>query len=632
VPDLAPVPRLGRARDWPFAIAAMGLALGFAALAIRLWQADLSVPLRPGNDATQVLMLAKAIIDHGWYLHIPELGAPYGLSLSDFPAAAGDSISMLLFRFFALFTTNPAVVVNLYFLAGFPLVAGSAFLVLRRLGVSRPTGTVVAALYALLPPHFLRGEMHLFLGAYVSAPIGCYLILRTLGDEPIFVRARSRSRARSPASSWLSPRNLRPLGLCVLIGALGTDYAIFTIVLLILCSAIGVAWSRRPRRLVSPTVLCVAIAATLGLQYLPTVIYHASHGPNPVVGKRYPFESENYGLKLGALILPQPEDRIAPLAAIGKAYATQEDDLGPPNEDSYDTLGLIGAIGFLGLLAFGIGAIVRRGPPSGPPSVAHRAALATLVAVLAGVAGGFPIVFAIFVTPDVRAWNRIAVFIGFFALLAVALVLDRVRSRLAGDPRRRLIASGILAAVLLFGVYDQTNNGPAFVPPYSQYVASAHSTSALVAGIERELPRGASVWQLPYTGFPETPPHAAELSYDQLVPYLYSHGLHWSAAALLGRPTDWQARLTKVPLASELPGVSAAGFDGVLVDRRAYKDAGVAVVAELTRLVGPPSITSADRRYAFFDLRSYGRALLARIGPEKLEALARATVGPGAPT
>jgi len=253
------------------------------------------------------------------------------------------------------------------------------------------------------------------------------------------------------------------------------------------------------------------------------------------------------------------------------------------------------------------------------------------VAVFAGVAGGFPILFAIFVTPDVRAWNRIAVFIGFFALLAVALVLDRVRSALTGR-RRGLAAWAILVAVLLFGVYDQTNNGPAFVPPYSTYVASAHSTSALVAAIERELPRGASVWQLPYTGFPETPPHAAELPYDQLVPYLYSHGLHWSGGALLGRATDWQARLTKLPLASVLPGVSAAGFDGVLVDRLAYKDAGVATVDELTRLVGPPSMTSRNRRYAFFDLRSYGRVLLARIGPAKLAALARATVGPGAPT
>jgi phosphoglycerol transferase len=412
------------------------------------------------------------------------------------------------------------------------------------------------------------------------------------------------------------------LALCLLIGALGTDYAIFTIALIVVCSLIGVAWVRRPRRLVSPLILCTAIAATLAVQYLPTVIYHARNGPNPVVGKRNPFESELYGLKVAALVLPQPQDRIAPLATIGKAYAAQERDLGPANEDSFDTLGLIGALGFLGLLALGLGAIVRRGPPSGPRSLANRAALATIVAVLAGIAGGFPILFAIFVTPEVRAWNRIAVFIGFFALLAVALVLDRVRSWLARD-RRRLAAWGILGAILLFGIYDQTNNGPAFVPAYAQYAASARSTGALVASIERQLPRGASVWQLPYTGFPETPPHAAELPYDQLVPYLYSHGLKWSGGALLGRPTDWQARLTKVPL----PGVAAGGFDGILVDRRAYKDAGAAVVRELTHALGPPALASRDRRYTFFDLRPYARTLRARFGPAFVAALARATVG-----
>jgi hypothetical protein len=601
----------------------MAMALGFAALAIKLWRADFSAPLRPGADATQVLMLAKAIIDHGWYLHIPELGAPYGLSLADFPAAAGDTFSMLLFRFFALFTSNPAVVVNLYFLAGFPLVALSAVLVLRRLGVSRPTSAVIAALYALLPPHFLRGEQHLFLGAYISAPIGCYLILRTLGDKPLFVRARSGSGL----SNWISRGNLAPLALCVLIGALGSDYAIFTIALILVCSLIGVAWTRHPRRLVSPAVLCAAIAVTLAVQYLPTIIYHASHGPNLVAGRRNPFESEIYGLKVAALVLPLPQDRIAPLATIGRAYAAQEDDLGPPNEDSRDALGLIATVGFLGLLALGVGAIVRRGPPSGVPTLANRAALATIVAVLAGVAGGFPILFAIFVTPEVRAWNRIAVFIGFFAMLAVALALDRLRSRLIGDRSRRWAAWAVLPAVLLFGVFDQTNNGPAFVPPYAKYAASADSTAALVTRIEGELPRGASVWQLPYTGFPETPTHAAELPYDQLVPYLYSHGLNWSGGALKGRATDWQARLAGQPTATLLPGVTAAGFDGVLVDRRAYRDNGAATVRALTRLVGRPSIVSHDGRYAFFDLQRYGRELSGRVGPARLAALARATVG-----
>jgi phosphoglycerol transferase len=293
-----------------------------------------------------------------------------------------------------------------------------------------------------------------------------------------------------------------------------------------------------------------------------------------------------------------------------------------------DTLGVIGAIGFLGLLAIGIAAIVRRGPPSGPPSLANRAALATIVAVLAGVTGGFPILFAIFISPEVRAWNRIAVFIGFFAMLAVALVLDRVSSRLVGGRRQRLAAWGILGAVLLLGVYDQTNNGPAFVAPYGKFAATAHSTGALVAAIERELRAGASVWQLPYTAFPETPPHAAEQSYDQLVPYLYSHGLHWSGGALKGRPTDWQAQLTNVPLPTVLAGVSASGFNGVLVDRLAYKDYGAAVVGELTSFVGPPSISSNDGRYAFFDLRTYARALRARIGPTRLAALSRATVRP----
>ena len=53
-----------------------------------------------------------------------------------------------------LFTSDAAVVVNVFFLLTFPLVGLAAYLVLRRLTVSVPVSIVCSILYTLMPYHF----------------------------------------------------------------------------------------------------------------------------------------------------------------------------------------------------------------------------------------------------------------------------------------------------------------------------------------------------------------------------------------------------------------------------------------------------------------------------------------------
>jgi phosphoglycerol transferase len=604
----------------------MGLALGFAILATRMWRADLAFPLRPGGDTTPILAAIKAVTAGGSFLDIPQLGAPHGLSWADYPLWGGSGLSLLAIKALGVFTSNPAVIVNLYYVAGFPLVALVAFLVLRRLGVSRASASVVSVLYALLPTHFIRGEAHLFLSSYIAAPLGCYLVLRVLGGEPIFARSEFSG---SGARGWLTRRNLAPLGICVLIGGLGTVYyAAFTVALVAVSGLIVAAAARDARLLRGPIALLAAIFVVAAIPLVPSVVYRARHGVNPEIVHRHPFESEKFGLRIASLVLPQPENRIPALAALGRRYVSQEQYLGGVNEDSTTTLGVVGSAGFVGLLAVGVVAIFRRRASPDPPPLADRAALATLIGLLIAVAGGFALLSAMFIAPEIRAWNRISVFIALFAMLGVALALDRLRVRLGGGGRARLAVAAVLAAALMFGVYEQTNDGPDFVRPYHDQVAAARVTARLVTGIERTLPRGAAVWQLPYTGFPEVPPRGAELPYAQLEPYLYSSSLRWSGGAMRGRPADWQEQMTNVPLPSLLRGVAAAGFDGALVDRLAYADGGGAVTAQLTRIAGPPAIVSTDARYAFFDLRGYARSLRASLGGQRIGELARATVTP----
>ena len=139
------------------ALLAAAVSLLCAAWVLRLWRADLTVPLRyaPVDDTKFYLMLVKGIIEHGWYLSNPSLGAPFGQQLYDYPQGA-DNLNLLIIRGLAVFSSDPALVVNLFLLTTFALTTVTCHLVLRALGVGargrgRDLGPVLVARLSLLP-------------------------------------------------------------------------------------------------------------------------------------------------------------------------------------------------------------------------------------------------------------------------------------------------------------------------------------------------------------------------------------------------------------------------------------------------------------------------------------------------
>ena len=103
----------------------------------------------------------------------------------------------------------------------------------------------------------------------------------------------------------------------------------------------------------------------------------------------------------------------------------------------------------------------------------------------------------------VRAWNRIAIVIAFAAIAVFARSLDRLRaSRTFRDRLRRPLAwNTVLAVVLIVGVLDQTSG--ALLPDARANEAAWRHDAAFVARLQRALPHGAMVFQLPVTDFPE---------------------------------------------------------------------------------------------------------------------------------
>ena len=136
------------------------LCLALLVLVMKLWKASLAVPFGylPGGDALCYSIFVKGLIDNGWYWQNHFLGMPTGLDLYDFPLS--DGIHFLFIKFLSLFSTNYAVVLNLYFLLNFPLTALTSLFVFRRFGLSYGPSIVGSLLFTFLPYFFRRGEGH----------------------------------------------------------------------------------------------------------------------------------------------------------------------------------------------------------------------------------------------------------------------------------------------------------------------------------------------------------------------------------------------------------------------------------------------------------------------------------------
>ena len=81
------------------ALACVAISLLVGARELGLFKTSLSVPLRYAqvDDTKFYLALIKGVIDHGWWIDNPSLGAPFGQQLYDFPQG-GDDLSLLLTR------------------------------------------------------------------------------------------------------------------------------------------------------------------------------------------------------------------------------------------------------------------------------------------------------------------------------------------------------------------------------------------------------------------------------------------------------------------------------------------------------------------------------------------------------
>ncbi len=607
--------------------------------AMHLLDADLRVPFLYSNDATAVLAHFQTVIRTGWYEFTPQLGAPLGQTYHDFPQA--DNLHMMFALVMSLFTDNAALAVNVWYLLGFPLAAVTSVWLFRRIGVGKLLSLVLSVLYAITPFHWEKGENHLFLAAYFPVPLVLVLVFWMIRGEPVWGVDRRPDGFRP---RWLSrlPRAVTGRGavtvlVLALMGTASSYFSVFTLLMIGTAGLIALLRTRDVRRFAGAVLAGGVLVAVMLANMLPDILYSAVHGNNVGALVRYDNESERFALKIAQLLLPAPDHALAPLRELRQWYDTTY-----PYVSERPALGLVGAIGFLGLLGY---ILVRLGTTAAlrAPGDGWRAArrmrlretlgylsLLTLVALLFSTIGGLE-TFVSFFTQSLRSWNRLAIFISAFVLAAVGLAVDALLARAARRAPRRVgvhrATAGVVATVLLLvGVYDQSTHRAE--PDYASVAAQWNADQRWVDRLEAALPDGAMVFQLAYQAFPEANSVNGVVYTDQLKPFLHSSTLRWSGGGIRGRAEDDWAQLVAAEQAPRLVAdVAVAGFEGIMVDRRTYADGGATLEAALQQALGTsaPDLVSDNGRYAYFGLAGERSRLTSTYSQAELD-YARDTV------
>jgi phosphoglycerol transferase len=576
----------------------IGITIVILILVLHLWNFNISIPFTYGGDAFLSLVIIKSIVDHGWYFVNNSIGMPTGQEFYDFPMA--DNFNLLIIKLISYFSPNSGSVMNVFYLLTFPMTAIASLITLKKFIKSNITAITGSLLFTFLPYHFLRGEPHLLLSAYYMIPFVVLIILWLSSEKDLITES-------TPFLKNISKKMLVSILICFIVSSTGVYYAVFSCFFLAVVGITSALYFRSMKKIIVTAILIGVIFIGLLANFAPNLIYMAHNGKNPEVGQRGVGESEIYGLKVTQLLLPTDNYRIPKIAYLKKRYIEST----PLNtENSMASLGIIGSIGFLFLIIYLF--FVKK------DNMLHNLSIVNISAILLSTIGGLGTLVAFLISPEIRAYNRISIFIAFFSLFTLFLVFERFRLKFINNKKKNLIYSGFILLILCVGMLDQTN--PSDVPSYQWNASEYNNDENFVKNIESIVPINTEIFQLPYVPFPENPPVINLGDYELFRGYLHSTSLKWSYGAMKGRVGDlWQKNLSTKPLNAQLETLSYAGFGGIYLDRYGYADGGADIEAKIFNILQEAPTVSGNKRQVFYDLKRYNEKLRSQYSDAEWE-------------
>ena len=560
---------------------------------------ELSLPMKdiyaPG-DGRLTIAIFKMIAVEGWPSLLvpftPYLNAPFSFQTYDFPLPFFSNF--LYIKFLSIFSSDSVVVFNLYYISTYFLNAFVMYWVLRRLRVNAYLAISIGILFTFLPWHYLRLGHVLYTG-YFFIPLWIYYLLLLTNKKPLFFKKKVNESKYS--FDW-SKRNIIIM-LVLLISSTWNFYYTFFFAFLIGFTLISNLVVKNSKHHIFSTLIFLSLAVAPFLANMaPYKAYEAQNGKNYQVGQRSPISSETLGLTVATLVFPNIDHKVRKFDGFSKSYAHKSLLF---NESNDATLGLIGAIGFVILIfiAFFYNHF---------PKILSRLSQLNLFSLLLSTVGGFGVVFAYVVTPQIRAYNRISMFIAAMSFIAITIIINQYISK----NKKRNAFLPISFIIILFGVFDLVGSNMNF-ESVNKFKIEYLSDKSFVHKIESQFDTSKQkilIAQLPYLSIPEKPGIHKMGNYEQFQGYIHSDKLYWSFGAMRGREADsWWKNLTKKPIKEQIQILQEAGFSGVMINRNGYKDNAQSLESNIINLLEVQPMISENKVLSFFELTPTGNKI-----------------------
>ena len=482
-----------------------------------------------GIDDFGVYYLVRTIKEFGYTLINHRSGGLSGGDMFDY--VYSDKLSFIIVKLISLFVDNVYVITNLLYFSAHFLIATTAFISCKRIGIKSKYALVVSVLYTFTCFIQMR-LMHMWLVQYYTLPLACMIAI-DIGRGTLDEKERK-----------IFPVYLLVSFVC---GFTGMYYAFFS------CAVFGIGMLIHlfdekqfcREKLIKPFMCILSCSFAVLINVIPNLVYHLINGPSPLseYSQRSGAESEYYALKLVQLLLPRPAHRIPLLAQINAMYAASYPLV---TENNTVALGVVAGVGFLIAL---IEVII------GKSKASVEARMITAVFLVATV-GGIGSVISVFIFWPMRCYNRFSLVIMFLSLVLVVGYLSRLIERRVNN---RVVSGAILAIIILTGFLDQTK--PFTLPDYTPF----ESDRNFIHYIENQMEPDDMIFVLPVLNWP------GGSSYKNHIGYIESDHLKWSYGAMQGREEAvWQQKVAAEDADLMIQTLRNTGYDGIYFDSGLY--------------------------------------------------------------
>src|SRR3990167_9580713 len=189
-------------------------------------------------------------------------------------------------------------------------------------------------------------------------------------------------------------------------------------------------------------IICLVTLANVSPKFISTFHY----GPNLEI-TRAPQEAEGSPLKISQLLFPVDNHHIPSLKNFKEKYNHKAPLV---NENTTSSLGIIGSLGFLILIA----ALFSRRWTEKNDTI-YALSILNISLVLLCTLGGFGTLFSYLISPFIRSYNRASLYIAFFSLCAFFIVVQHLFKN-----RSNLKKIGLALLLLIIGLWDQIPSSP----------------------------------------------------------------------------------------------------------------------------------------------------------------------------